>query len=823
MALSFEILHFQTFLKTYERKDELEELLNFISHSDTALETVGEVDVFVSTSATYAKYSDETRSGAHGCTAQFWIMYVDYIRLYHNLKRATRTNDIDLYIYTLTSMIGLFFATNHVNYSRWLTKFQLDLMNVEDSHPGLRKILDEGAFTIRRTEHAFSRVPVDLTLEQTVNADAASRLTGITSATNSYSARMRWMITKSTRASFTSLVQEMAGLIEKDDVSAELRPSRMERDVSDLKKVMNHIQDSCNPFEMDEEAQSKDKLFNINTGKATSPEICESLLKIPENGQVRHQDFLNTCLADANRFEEKIIKAKLKTFSDDSSKNRKAQDKRVAELKGTRDLMGRLVILATKRDLDLPFIFEFPLTPVPLSMCNTDGTMAKTEKSALFKLLESKVQGDAKPGLTRACIIDGQFLLHTLPPNLPATYGGLARSILIQTVALCKNEVHLIFDDYSQPSLKDTERCRRGTYNQEFAITGPEQKRPKDMEKALKSRSFKTQLPKFLAKEWQNEAYRPILGDCQLHLDIPGETHHYHVINGILRHNSDDAYTNNHEEADTKIVLHAKLVDDDQNRGAIVVRASDTDIAVILLYHCNKFKSPIWMDVGTSSKKNRRYISITNIYELLGPQICAALPGFHAFTGCDYTSSFVRQGKVRPFAKLENNQEAQKAFHCLATDKQQSQKTQTTLQKFTTIMYGAKEKSKLTLNEYRYKMFEKGYGPKSSSKNPLEKLKGINASAIPPSEVELNMHLKRAAFVAQMWATADSAEIQQHPDESNGWDLESGCYIPIWHEGPKIPETLVPKEGEIISDNDDEDVGMGISSDDESDWTEEKD
>lgn len=574
---------------------------------------------------------------------------------------------------------------------------------------------------------------------------------------------------------------------------------------------------------MDEQTESsKGKLFNINTGKATSHEICESLLKIPENGQKRHQDFLDSCMADAHRFEEKITKAKLKTFSDDSARNRKAEDKRIAELKGTRDLMGRLVILATKRNLDLPFIFEFPLIPAPLSMCSTDGTMAKTEKSALFNLLESKVQGgDASPEFKRACIIDGQFLLHILPPNLPTTYGGLARSILIQTVVLSKKEVHLVFDDYPQPSLKDTERGRRGIDEREFVITGPEQKRPKDMDKALKSKSFKTQLPNFLAREWQNQAYRPILGDCHLHLDIPGETHRYHVVNGILRHESDDDLMNNHEEADTKIVRHAKAVDDDRKEGAIVVRASDTDIAVILLYHCNKFKSPLWMDVGTSSKNNRRYISITNIYEVLGSRICAALPGFHAFTGCDYTSSFVRKGKIRPFAKLEKNKEAQKAFQSLATEKEQSQRTQKTLQMFTAIIYGAKDNTKLTLNEHRYKIFEKGYGPKSSSKNPLEKLKGINVSAIPPCEAELNMHIKRAAFVAQMWANADVAEIQQHPDASNGWDLESGCYTPIWHEGPQMPDTLIPEQDEITKD--DEDVDMTVSSDDESDWTEEED
>ena len=128
-------------------------------------------------------------------------------------------------------------------------------MNIDDSHPGLREILEQGAFTVLRTDHSFSRVPVDLTLEQTVNADAASRLSGITSATNNYCARLRWMVTKSTRASFISIVQEMARLTVKDDVAAELRLARIDRDTKDLKKLLKQIEVSRNPFKQEMETE----------------------------------------------------------------------------------------------------------------------------------------------------------------------------------------------------------------------------------------------------------------------------------------------------------------------------------------------------------------------------------------------------------------------------------------------------------------------------------------------------------------------------------------------------------------------------------------
>jgi hypothetical protein len=35
--------------------------------------------------------------------------------------------------------------------------------------------------------------------------------------------------------------------------------------------------------------------------------------------------------------------------------------------------------------------------------------------------------------------------------------------------------------------------------------------------------------------------------------------------------------------------------------------------------------------------------------------VSAALPGLHAFTGCDFTASFYRKGKIKPYELLENN------------------------------------------------------------------------------------------------------------------------------------------------------------------------
>jgi hypothetical protein len=60
-----------------------------------------------------------------------------------------------------------------------MVRYYLNLCNIDDTQPGLKDTLESGALSIRRTDKSFSRTAVDMTLEQMVNADAASRLTGI--------------------------------------------------------------------------------------------------------------------------------------------------------------------------------------------------------------------------------------------------------------------------------------------------------------------------------------------------------------------------------------------------------------------------------------------------------------------------------------------------------------------------------------------------------------------------------------------------------------------------------------------------------------------
>ena len=123
----------------------------------------------------------------------------------------------------------------------------------------------------------------------------------------------------------------------------------------------------------------------------------------------------------------------------------------------------------------------------------------------------------------------------------------------------------------------------------------------------------------------------------------------------------EDSLFSTHEEADTRIIGHLKSITTPAN---VVIRTSDTDVFIIAIGNMSKIHSEVttYLEVGLVSKNTLRYINVSAISAKLGPQLSNALPGFHAFTGCDYCPAFARKGKIAPLKILENNVSFQRAF-----------------------------------------------------------------------------------------------------------------------------------------------------------------
>lgn len=105
----------------------------------------------------------------------------------------------------------------------------------------------------------------------------------------------------------------------------------------------------------------------------------------------------------------------------------------------------------------------------------------------------------------------------------------------------------------------------------------------------------------------------------------------------------DMAYiSSDHEEADTKIILHA--LDASQNGATEVkIHSPDTDVLILALHRYPTLcQNTIFV---TGKGNNRREINLQPIAQALGPSKLSALPFFHSLTGADNTGSFMGKGK----------------------------------------------------------------------------------------------------------------------------------------------------------------------------------
>ena len=159
-----------------------------------------------------------------------------------------------------------------------------------------------------------------------------------------------------------------------------------------------------------------------------------------------------------------------------------------------------------------------------------------------------------------------------------------------------------------------------------------------------------------------------------------------------------------HEEADTRILLHA--IDLATTHSRVVVRCDDNDVLVLLIYYCAKgmfANCKVYMNAGHCSKttNRQRFIPVNEITSKIGQDVSICLPAAHAISGCDTTSSLFKIGKRTAYNTLVVNIADMPS---LAELGQSSDVTKglPTATKYALLLYGVKGRSCQSLNRLRY-------------------------------------------------------------------------------------------------------------------------
>ena len=119
----------------------------------------------------FQQYLDILRN-RNGSMSAFWVTYIDLVELLLNLPRASREGDWNLHLDSLNKMIPWCFAYNTSNYAKYLSWYLLQMLNLPNTHPDLHKYLIDGGFSTKIGENnPFGCIPMDQTIEETINKD----------------------------------------------------------------------------------------------------------------------------------------------------------------------------------------------------------------------------------------------------------------------------------------------------------------------------------------------------------------------------------------------------------------------------------------------------------------------------------------------------------------------------------------------------------------------------------------------------------------------------------------------------------------------------
>ena len=193
-----------------------------------------------------------------------------------------------------------------------MTLYWLELMSLHEGNPILIERLHDGEISANKTGNSFSRVAVDVALEQTINAKAKSRLKGIMAFADVASAVNRWVVTNSMRNQLANFSLELVDLKHTIDGNKELRQRRTEKDKYNLENIKSLLRSTLNPFNC---ITDKCVLFNIKTGRQI-PKSGESyLLIVIKIGEEKGDAFVDECRQNLETFEQPLRRATIHNFA----------------------------------------------------------------------------------------------------------------------------------------------------------------------------------------------------------------------------------------------------------------------------------------------------------------------------------------------------------------------------------------------------------------------------------------------------------------------------------------------------------------------------
>jgi hypothetical protein len=151
----------------------------------------------------------------------------------------------------------------------------------------IQSAFEKGEFFIRQTSGSFNGIWSNMGTEKTFIKDSKGS-GGIVGITNQKSALVRWTLTRHFISSFSSAMNDRAGITSTSNTShEEMKQTALKRYEEQVHAIVNHLNDTMtDPFDIEAHTPC---LMNISTGMHATREVQDSLLSAVNEGEKKVQ------------------------------------------------------------------------------------------------------------------------------------------------------------------------------------------------------------------------------------------------------------------------------------------------------------------------------------------------------------------------------------------------------------------------------------------------------------------------------------------------------------------------------------------------------
>ena len=500
-------------------------------------------------------------------------------------------------------------------------------------------------------------------------------------------------------------------------------------------------------------------LVSLASKDSAPTDVVSDLLRAEERGKLHVITNVKQRLIEKTvGFYDELKKHRSKTFATLYKATVSTKHNVQKTVKADRKLLQRLLNAVTAgRTVEMRSILKHELSPVPLSLAKHGGDMDSTQKSELINVMADGIpipSAIPEANMETCVMIDRHGLIQALgKPHWCQTFGDYADVFLNNVTSHFRchtTRVDVVFDRYTgQQSIKAVTRSKRVGKKRPIRNVPL----PQVWSSFIASDENKADLARFLIEIIVTKG---LPEQCEL---VTGGG--FSCATHARSTRSEVKLQGNHEEADTRLVLHScEAVSQGYKRVLVICR--DTDVMLLLVHFIPAQTAEVWMIFGIAKK--RKCYPIHVLSERLAKPLRDNLMSFHAFRGCDTTSAFSGHGKRFCWKTFQNHP------HLVQGIGRHGELAP--IGQFVCHLYGTPEQH--TVDNARLQLFGKGK---------------LGLEMLPPTRDALELHTARANYQAKIWLQADQEHIDiPSPTDISACMMESDCLKAVWTRLPPIPD-----------------------------------